>query len=132
MEKDKALKYPMIAVNDNKTKHLVDNYYGTGQSTIDGILRSTNVLFAGKTVVIAGYGDCGKGVSMRAKGMGANVIITEVDAFRAFKASMDGFRVMKMKDAAKIGDIFITVTGGAHALSTEHFKLFLPTQDTLI
>ena len=109
MEKDDALKYPIIAVNDNNTKHLLDNFYGTGQSTMDGIIRATNVLFAGKNVVVIGYGDCGKGFAMRAKGMGANMIVTEVDNFCALKAAYDGFRVMKMKDAAKIGDIFFAV-----------------------
>ncbi len=123
MEKDKALKYPVIAVNDNKTKHLLDNYYGTGQSTIDGILRGTSILFAGKNVVVAGYGDCGKGVSLRAKGMGSNVIVTEVNHFRALQAKLDGFRVMTMKEAVKIGDIFITVTGDKHVIKTEHIKL---------
>jgi len=123
MEKDNALKYPIVAVNDNKTKHLLDNYYGTGQSTIDGILRGTSILFAGKNVVIAGYGDCGKGVALRAKGMGSNIIITEVNPFRALQAKLDGFRVMPMKEAAKIGDIFITVTGDKHVIKTEHLKL---------
>src|SRR3990167_6879811 len=123
MEKDNALKYPIVAVNDNKTKHLLDNYYGTGQSTIDGILRGTSILFAGKNVVIAGYGDCGKGVALRAKGMGSNIIITEVDPFRALQAKLDGFLVMPMKEAAKIGDIFITVTGDKHVIKTEHMKL---------
>ena len=123
MERDNALKYPMIAVNDNKTKHLLDNYYGTGQSTIDGILRSTNVLFAGKNVVVCGYGSCGKGVSLRAKGMGSNVIVTEVDPFRALQAALDGFRVMPIKEAAKIGDIFITVTGNKNVIDIEHMKL---------
>ncbi|MBW2996384.1 adenosylhomocysteinase [Candidatus Woesearchaeota archaeon] len=122
MEKDKALKYPMIAVNDNKTKHLVDNYYGTGQSTTDGIIRATNVLFAGKTVVVAGYGDCGKGFAMRADGLGANVIVTEVDNFCALQAAYDGFRVMKMEDACKIGDIFCTLTGDINVIRTEHMK----------
>ncbi len=122
MEKDNALKYPMIAVNDNKTKHLVDNYYGTGQSTIDGILRATNVLFAGKNIVVCGYGDCGKGVAIKSKGLGANVIVTEVNNFRALQAQMDGYRVMQMKDAAKIGDIFITVTGNKHVINIEHMK----------
>jgi len=120
MEKDNALKYPMIAVNDNKTKHLLDNYYGTGQSTIDGILRATNVLFAGKNVVVAGYGDCGKGFALRAKGFGANVIVTEVDYFCALKARYDGFSVMMMEDACKIGDIFCTVTGDIHVIRPEH------------
>ena len=122
MEKDGALKYPVVAVNDNKTKHLLDNYYGTGQSTIDGILRATNTLIAGKTFVVAGYGDCGKGVSLRAKGLGANVIVTEVDAFRAMQAVLDGYRVMPMNEAAPIGDIFLTVTGDKHVISTEHIK----------
>lgn len=121
MERDKALKYPVVAVNDNKTKHLVDNYYGTGQSTLDGVIRASNILFAGKTVVVVGYGDCGKGVSMRAKGMGANVIVCEVDYFKALQAHFDGFRVMQMKDACKLGDIFITVTGDIHVIAKEHF-----------
>jgi adenosylhomocysteinase len=122
MERDKALKYPVIAVNDNKTKHLVDNYYGTGQSTLDGIIRASNILFAGKTVVIVGYGDCGKGASMRAKGLGANVIVCEVDHFKGLQAYFDGFRVMKMEDACKLGDIFITVTGDIHVIAKEHFS----------
>lgn len=122
MEKEGALKYPVIAVNDNRTKHLMDNYYGTGQSTIDGIIRATNILFAGKTVVIAGYGNCGKGCALRAKGLGANVIITEVDEFPALQAHMDGFRVMKMQDACKLGDIFITVTGNKHVIRPEHMR----------
>jgi len=123
MERDNALKYPMIAVNDNKTKHLLDNFYGTGQSTLDGILRATNILFAGKNLVVCGYGSCGKGVSLRAKGMGANVIVTEVDSFRALQAALDGFRVMPIKEAAKIGDIFITVTGNKNVIDIEHIKL---------
>ncbi len=122
MEKDKALKYPLIAVNDNQTKHLVDNFYGTGQSSIDGILRATNILYAGKTFVVCGYGSCGKGVAQRAKGLGANVVVTEVDHFRALQAVYDGFRVLKMDEAAKIGDIFCTVTGGKHVISFEHIK----------
>jgi len=122
MERDGILKYPMIAVNDNKTKHLLDNYYGTGQSTIDGILRASNILFAGKNVVVCGYGDCGKGVAMRAKGMGSNVIITEVDAFRGMQATLDGYRVMPMMEAAAIGEIFITVTGDKHVIRLEHMK----------
>jgi len=120
MEKDGALKYPVIAVNDNKTKHLMDNLYGTGQSTLDGIIRTTNILLAGKTVVVAGYGSCGKGCAMRARGMGANVVVTEVDPFRALQATMDGFRVMKMVDAAKIGDLFITVTGDIDVIVKKH------------
>lgn len=122
MEKEGALKFPMVAVNDNLTKHLMDNYYGTGQSTLDGIIRASNVLFAGKTVVIAGYGSCGKGCALRARGMGANVIVTEINPFRALQALMDGFRVMKMEDAAKEGDIFITVTGNKHVIRAEHFQ----------
>ncbi len=123
MEKDNALKYPMIAVNDNKTKHLLDNFYGTGQSTLDGILRATNILFAGKNVVVCGYGSCGKGVALRAKGMGSNVIVTEVDPFRALQASLDGFRIMPIKEASKIGDIFITVTGNKNVVDIDHIKL---------
>lgn len=122
MEADRALKYPVIAVNDNKTKHLLDNYYGTGQSTIDGILRATNTLIAGKSFVVCGYGDCGKGVALRAKGMGANVIVTEVDPVRALQAALDGYRVMPVADAAAIGDIFLTVTGDKHVLREEHFR----------
>ncbi|MBI2559209.1 adenosylhomocysteinase [Candidatus Woesearchaeota archaeon] len=122
MERDNALKYPMIAVNDNKTKHLLDNYIGTGESTWDGIKRGTNVLVSGKSVVVAGYGSCGKGVSLRAKGMGANVIVTEVDPFRALQALYDGYQVMKMDDAAKIGDIFITVTGDIKVIKTRHME----------
>ena len=122
MERDNALKYPMIAVNDNKTKHLLDNYLGTGESTWDGIKRGTNVLVAGKNVVVAGYGSCGKGVSLRAKGMGANVIVTEVNPFRALQALYDGYQVMKMDDAAKIGDIFITVTGDINVIKTMHMQ----------
>ena len=117
------LKYPIIAVNEADTKHLFDNRYGTGQSTLDGITRATNMLWAGKTVVVSGYGWCGKGVSMRAKGMGSNVIVTEVDPIRALEAAMDGFRVMPMKTAASIGDVFITVTGGWHTLTREHYEL---------
>ncbi|MBI3413638.1 MAG: adenosylhomocysteinase [Candidatus Aenigmarchaeota archaeon] len=122
MEKDNALKYPVIAVNDNKTKHLLDNYIGTGQSTIDGILRGTNILLAGKNAVVAGYGDCGKGVALRLRGMGANVIITEVNPFRAVQAVYDGYRVMPMDEAAKIGNVFITVTGNKHVIKTEHIS----------
>jgi len=121
MEADKALKCPVIAVNDNFTKHLFDNYYGTGQSTLDGILRATNVLLAAKTFVIAGYGDCGKGVALRARGMGANVIVTEVDPLPALQAKMDGFRVMPMAEAAELGDIFLTVTGNKKVLRKEHY-----------
>ena len=123
MEKDNALKYPVIAVNDSNTKHLMDNVKGTGQSTIDGILRATNVLFAGKNLVICGYGECGKGVAKRALGMDSNVIVTEVDHFRALQAAMDGFRVMPIKEAAKIGDIFVAVTGNKNVIDIEHMKL---------
>jgi len=122
MEKDRSLKYPMIAVNDNKTKHLVDNYYGTGQSTLDGILRATNVLVAGKIFVVAGYGSCGKGVAMRARGLGANVLVCEVDAFRALQAAYDGFRVAPMAEAATVGDIFCTVSGNKHVVRLEHMR----------
>lgn len=122
MEKDKALKYPMVAVNDSKTKHLMDNFIGTGQSTIDGILRATSLLISGKTFVVLGYGPCGKGVAARAQGLLANVVVCEVDAFRALQAHYDGFRVMPMQDAAKIGDIFLTVTGDKHVIRMEHMK----------
>jgi len=122
MEDDNALKYPMIAVNDNKTKHLLDNFYGTGQSSIDGILRATNILIAGKTFVVCGYGSCGKGVSQRASGLGANVIVCEVDNFCALQAAYDGYRVMPFEEAAKIGDIFCTVTGNKHVIRLEHMK----------
>ncbi len=122
MERDRALKYPMIAVNDNKTKHLVDNYYGTGQSTIDGILRATNTLIAGKTFVVAGYGSCGKGVAMRARGMGANVVVTEVNRFRALQAAYDGFQVKRMEEVAPLGDLFCTVSGNKHVIRLEHMR----------
>jgi adenosylhomocysteinase len=122
MEADGALRYPVVAVNDNRTKHLLDNYYGTGQSSIDGILRATNTLIAGKTFVVGGYGDCGKGAAMRAKGMGADVVVTEVDPFRALQAALDGFRVMPMAEAAGIGDIFLTVTGDKHVITTAHIR----------
>ena len=122
MEKDGALKYPMIAVNDNKTKHLLDNYYGTGQSAIDGILRASNVLFAGKNVVVVGYGSCGKGVTLRAKGLGASIIVTEVDPFCALQARLDGYSVMPMAKAAPIGDIFITVTGNKNVIDIAHLN----------
>ncbi|MBI4020783.1 MAG: adenosylhomocysteinase [Candidatus Aenigmarchaeota archaeon] len=122
MEQEQALRYPIVAVNDNRTKHLMDNFYGTGQSTLDGIMRASNILFAGKTVVVAGYGSCGKGVALRARGMGSQVIVTEVDPFRALQAVMDGHRVMPMTEAARIGDIFITVTGNKGILRKEHFQ----------
>ncbi len=123
MEKDNALKYPIMAVNESGTKHLMDNVKGTGQSTIDGILRATNILIAGKTFVICGYGDCGKGIAKRAKGMDANIIIAEVDPLRALQAVMDGFRVMPITEASKIGDVFVTVTGNKNVIDIEHMKL---------
>lgn len=123
MEKDGALKYPVLAVNDLKTKHLFDNFYGTGQSSLDGIIRATNVLISGKNLVVCGYGPCGQGVAMRAKGLGANVIVTEVNYFRALQAKMDGYRVMPIKEAVKEGDIFITVTGNKNVIDIEHLKL---------
>lgn len=123
LEKDGALKIPVIAVNDAATKHLFDNRYGTGQSTIDGIIRATDMLIAGKRIVAAGYGWCGKGVAARARGMGGKVIVTEVDPIRALEAAMDGFEVMKMRDAAKIGDLFITLTGDMHVIGEDHLKV---------
>ncbi|MDP2637668.1 MAG: adenosylhomocysteinase [Candidatus Levybacteria bacterium] len=123
MEKDGALKLPVIAVNDSDTKHLFDNRYGTGQSTIDGIIRATNILLAGKNFVVAGYGWCSRGIASRAAGMGANVIVTEVDYVRALEAAMDGFRVMKMSSAAKIGDIFVSATGDKEVISMDIIKL---------
>jgi adenosylhomocysteinase len=122
MAKDKVLAYPIIAVNDALTKHLFDNRYGTGQSTLDGIIRATNVLLAGLNVVVAGYGWCGRGVAMRAKGMGANVIVTELDPTKAIEAVMDGFRVMTMAEACPIGDVFITVTGNKNVIARDHFE----------
>lgn len=122
MSNDGALKLPVIAVNDSDTKHLFDNHYGTGQSTIDGILRATNILLAGKTFVVVGYGNCGKGVARRASGMGANVIVVETDPVRALAAGMDGFRAMTMAEAAKTGDIFVTVTGDKNAIDITHIR----------
>ncbi len=122
LEADGALRIPIIAVNDAATKHLFDNRYGTGQSTIDGIIRATDVLLAGKRVVVAGYGWCGRGVASRARGMGAKVVVTEVDPVRALEASMDGFDVMPMKEAAKVGDLFITLTGDMHVIGKDHLK----------
>ena len=122
MAEQGMLKYPIIAVNDARTKHLFDNRYGTGQSTLDGIIRSTNILFAGLNVVVAGYGWCGRGVASRARGLGAHVIVTEVDPTRALEAVMDGFRVLSMEQATPIGDIFITVTGDKGVLRGEHFQ----------
>jgi adenosylhomocysteinase len=123
MAADGALRFPMVAVNDTDTKHMFDNKYGTGQSTLDAIFRATNTLLAGKTVVVAGYGYCGKGVSSRAKGLGANVVITEIDPTKALDATMEGFRVLPMIEAARIGDVFITVTGNRDVLRAEHFQL---------
>jgi adenosylhomocysteinase len=122
MAKDGALQYPIVAVNEANTKHLFDNRYGTGQSTIDGITRATNILWAGKNVVVVGYGWCGRGVAMRARGLGAQVIVTEVDPLRALEAVMDGYRVMPMQEAALIGDIFITLTGDIHVIDRHHFE----------
>jgi adenosylhomocysteinase len=122
MEAENALKYPIVAVNDADTKHMFDNRYGTGQSTLDGVIRATNVLLAGKVLVVAGYGYCGKGVASRARGMGAQVIVTEIDPLRALEAVMDGFRVEPMEEAALEGDIFITVTGNRDVLRSEHFE----------
>jgi adenosylhomocysteinase len=121
MQRDNVLPYPVIAVNDALTKHMFDNRYGTGQSTIDGIIRATNVLLAGSTVVIAGYGWCGRGVASRAKGLGAHVVVTEIDPRKAIEAVMDGFTVMPIAEAAKVGDIFVTVTGNYHVINGEHF-----------
>ena len=121
MEKDKVLKFPVVAVNDANSKHLFDNRYGTGQSTIDGILRATAILLAGKKFVVSGYGFCGKGIALRAKGMGANVIVTEVNPLRALEAVMDGFSVLAMAEAAKIGDVFVTATGDKNIIKKEHF-----------
>jgi adenosylhomocysteinase len=121
MQNEGVLAFPVIAVNDADTKHLFDNRYGTGQSTIDGILRATNLLLAGRTVVVAGYGMCGRGVAARARGMGAQVIVTEIEPMRALEAAMDGFRVMRMAEAAEVGDVFVTVTGNTSILRQEHF-----------
>ncbi|MDW8068274.1 MAG: adenosylhomocysteinase [Anaerolineae bacterium] len=123
MARQGVLRYPIIAVNDALTKHLFDNRYGTGQSTMDGVLRATNVLVAGKTVVVAGYGWCSRGIAMRAKGLGANVIITEVDPLKALEAVMDGYRVMPMREAAPQGDIFITSTGDINVIDRQHFEV---------
>ena len=123
MAAEGALKYPVIAVNDAKTKHLFDNYYGTGQSTIDGILRATNALLAGRNFVVCGYGQCGKGVAARAAGMGARVIVCEVDPIEALRAAMDGYQVMPIGRAAAAGDIFVTVTGDIHVIRAEHFAV---------
>lgn len=122
METAGVLTFPTIAVNDAQTKHFFDNRYGTGQSTLDGIIRATNILLAGRNIVVVGYGWCGKGVALRARGMGSNVIVTEVDAIKAVEAVMDGFRVMPMSEAAALGDIFITVTGNRHVIDRQHFE----------
>ena len=122
MAKDDTLKYPVIAVNDALTKHFFDNRYGTGQSTLDGVIRATNLLLAGLKVVIAGYGWCGRGVAMRAKGLGADVIVSEINPTKAIEAVMDGFRVMPMNEAAKLGDVFVTVTGNKSVIAHEHFE----------
>ena len=123
MAKDGALMFPIVAVNDADTKHLFDNRYGTGQSTLDGVIRATNVLLAGKTIVVAGYGWCGRGVASRARGMGGQVVVTEIDPVRALEAVMDGFRVMPMMDAARVGDIFITVTGDINVIDRHHLEV---------
>jgi adenosylhomocysteinase len=123
MLKDGVLTFPAVNVNDADTKHFFDNRYGTGQSTLDGIIRATNILLAGKNIVVAGYGWCGKGTAMRARGLGANIIVTEIDPVKAIEAVMDGFRVMPMEQAAAIGDIFITVTGNKHVIREEHFDV---------
>jgi len=122
MEADGALRYPIVAVNDADTKHFFDNRYGTGQSTLDGVIRATNVLIAGKTVVVGGYGWCSRGIAMRARGLGGNVIVTEVNPLRALEAVMDGYRVMPMLDAARIGDIFITSTGDKNVIDAQHLE----------
>ena len=121
MQKSGVLSFPSIAVNNAQTKHFFDNRYGTGQSTLDGVIRATNILLAGRTLVVVGYGWCGKGVALRARGMGANVVVTEVDPIKAVEAVMDGFRVMPIANAAAVGDIFITVTGNRHVIDREHF-----------
>jgi adenosylhomocysteinase len=123
MEKDGVLKLPVIAVNDAETKHFFDNRYGTGQSTIDGVIRATDMLLAGRNVVVCGYGWCGKGVAMRARGMGSHIIVTEIDPIRALEAAMDGFQVKPIAEAAKLGDLFITVTGNIHVIRREHFAV---------
>lgn len=123
MAKNEVLRYPIIAVNDADTKHLFDNRYGTGQSTLDGIIRATNLLFAGSTVVVSGYGWCARGFAMRARGMGAKVIITEVDPLRALESVMDGYQVMPMSEAAKLGDLFVTLTGDKNVIRKEHFEV---------
>jgi adenosylhomocysteinase len=122
MAKAGVLSFPSMAVNNAQTKHLFDNRYGTGQSTLDGIIRATNILLAGRTLVVVGYGWCGKGVALRGRGMGANVVVSEIDPIKAVEAVMDGFRVMPIKEAAAVGDIFVTVTGNRHVIDTMHFE----------
>ena len=123
MERDRTLKIPVVAVNDAQTKHLFDNRYGTGQSTLDGIIRATGVLIAGSVFGVAGYGWCGRGIASRARGLGADVVVTEVDPIRALEAAMEGFRVMPMAEAAKVGDIFVSATGDRSVLNAAHFSL---------
>ena len=123
MESSGVLKFPVVAVNEAKTKHLFDNRYGTGQSTLDGVIRATNLLLAGLNVVVAGYGWCGRGVAMRARGLGAQVIVTEIDPTKAIEAVLDGYRVMPMEEAAPVGDLFVTVTGNKSVLRGEHFEV---------
>src|SRR5256884_720135 len=122
MAKEGVLRYPIVAVNDALTKHLFDNRYGTGQSTLDGIIRATNMLLAGMTVVVAGYGWCGRGFALRARGAGANVVVTEIDPLKALEAQMDGYRVAPMAEAARIGDLFVTLTGDTHVIRVEHMR----------
>src|SRR5256714_3058360 len=123
MAKDGVLQFPVIAVNDSQTKHLFDNRYGTGQSTLDGIIRATNLLIAGSTVVVAGYGWCGRGFALRVRGAGANVVVTEIDPLKALEAQMDGYRVAPMAEAARVGDVFVTLTGNIHVIRLEHMRL---------
>src|SRR6476660_9764326 len=122
MQKENVLQFPIVAVNDSSTKHMFDNRYGTGQSTLDGIVRATNMLIAGSTVVVAGYGWCGRGFAMRARGAGANVVVTEIDPMKALEAQMDGYRVMPMEEAASLGDLFVTLTGNVEVIRVEHMK----------
>jgi adenosylhomocysteinase len=122
MAQDKVLQFPVIAVNDSQTKHLFDNRYGTGQSTLDGILRATNLLISGSTVVVAGYGWCGRGFALRARGAGANVLVTEIDPLKALEAQMEGYRVVPMAEAARVGDVFVTLTGNIHVIRLEHMR----------
>lgn len=127
MERAGILSFPAVAVNDAQTKHFFDNRYGTGQSTLDGIVRATNILLAGRTMIVVGYGWCGKGIALRGRGMGCNVVVTEIDPIKAVEAVMDGFRVMPMREAAQIGDIFVTVTGNRHVIDREHFAVMKDT-----